>query len=195
MRKIFYLLALLPILILLSCSEKNQEQNVIVNKGPEDEKGHCTISKFKLERKKTFPFNVCDRIELVTYDSLFTNFPIEQRIWKKTILSNSLGRYGFCERVSLNEKQTDSLFAIIYNYESIDDVHLSSACYNPRHAILFYKGNTLVQYFEICFECMGTQYLRNKSRFPKFCNDQWCYLQQFFRDSEIKKRLGKSKCY
>ena len=156
------------------------------------EQGQCTITKWKRKRNEVFPFNVCDRIEIVTYDS--TDGYDLGKIGYSTILTDSIGQYGFCERVPLNEKQIDTLFSIMYGYISIDDLHISAACYNPRHAILFYKGNTLVEYFEICFECMGTEYLRNQSRFPQFCNEQWCYLQEFFKRSGVKKRLGKLNC-
>lgn len=182
--------------MLFSCEQKqientNKQQAQTVNKDS-IEVGQCKLSEWKRKRNDVFPFNVCDRIELVTYNS--TGTYDWGKIGYNTILTDSIGQYGFCERVRLNEKQVDTLFAIIYGYVSIDDEHIRAACYNPRHAILFYKGNTLVEYFEICFECMGTEYLRNQSRFPQFCNEQWCYLQQFFKDVGIKKRLKAIQC-
>jgi len=186
MRKIFFALTFLPVLILFSCNEETNQEQIA-----EHEIGQCIYSKSTRKINDIFPFNACDRIELVTYDSIGKENEFRQIHRARTILTDSLGQYGFCERVRIDSILTDSLFSIFYNYKSIDSMHIRAACYNPRHAILFYKGQTLIEYFEICFECAGTEYLRKESSFPGFCNEQWSYLKQFFRNAGIKTRLDR----
>jgi len=184
MRRIFFTL-ILPVLILFSCGEETNQEQIA-----EHEMGQCVYRKSTRKITEVFPFNTCDRIELVAYDSTDEKYAYKQ-ISRKTVLTDSLAQYGFGERVRIDSILTDSLFSILYNYGSIDSMHIRSACYSPRHAILFYKENTLIEYFEICFECRGTEYLRKESSFPGFCNEQWSYLKQFFKDSGIKTRLNR----
>lgn len=97
MKEIFYLLIFLTVLFSLSCEQKqientNKQPVQTVNKDSL-EQGQCTITKWKRKRKEVFPFNVCDRIEIVTYDS--TGGYDMGKIGYRTILTDSIGQYGF----------------------------------------------------------------------------------------------------
>ena len=96
------------------------------------------------------------------------------------------------DRVALNKNQIDTVFSILYDYRFTTDSTLqeSAACYNPRHAILFYKNDKLIEYLEICFECQRIEHIDKKTKLEVMCFDKWCFLSEYFKHCGMTRYLS-----
>lgn len=128
------------------------------------------------ERRATFPFSEAKKVVLVAFPSPYTVFEDEEdgmlkkdsvdivgwglNVVKTFKLPERETKYIAIEMIELNQNQIDSLSHILINYKLKNDklpetyTVYASGCYEPRNAILFLdSNNTVISYFEICFEC------------------------------------------
>lgn len=128
------------------------------------------------ERRATFPFSEAKKVLLVAFPSPNTIFEDEEddmlkkdsvdivgwglNVVKTFKLPKRETKYIATEMIELNQNQIDSLSHILINYKLKNDklpetyTVYASGCYEPRNAILFLdSNNTVISYFEICFEC------------------------------------------
>lgn len=86
----------------------------------------------------------------------FKNFKNNQVFIKDIYIKN---------KISLSTEQIKELknsFKKEYNDDSV------SACYNPRHLLVFYNGkNNIKGYIEVCFECTNLDASKNTRKFAK----------------------------
>jgi hypothetical protein len=153
----------------------------------------CIYSKSTKSIKTTYPFNVATKIEVISY----ANRP---KISKSTSTDSLIQNGAFIvsnplDRIVLNKFQTDSLFAILYNYNFIEKNHrvVGDDCYEAKHAIIFYQNETAVAFIELCIDC------KNKLKtsgidFGEFCRDKFCILQSFFKFIGIKHEIYDEFC-
>ncbi|GAL85936.1 hypothetical protein MYP_3165 [Sporocytophaga myxococcoides] len=129
------------LLAALSCKESDKTANLVTTDNYENhiKELRCVYSKSKYSKDSVFPFNESNKIELIAYDSTSQADFFGGRIIKMKAPHDSLSRVRIRERVELNGGQIDTLFSILHNYKFSNDHAFgeSSACYNPRHAILF----------------------------------------------------------
>lgn len=193
-----YTLLFLILLAVLSCKESDNHSGKSVSTLTDDYENsikelRCIYSKSKFSRDSVFPFNESNKIELIAYDSTSEADFFGGRITHMKKPHDSLSKVRIRERVVLNTGQTDTLFSIIHDYKFNDDrlYGESAACYNPRHAILFYHDNKLIEVLEICFECQQIEHIDKRSKFGLMCHDKWCYLIQYFKKCGIKSNYSK----
>ena len=128
------------------------------------------------ERRATFPFSEAKKVVLVAFPSPNAVFEDEEddmlkkdsidivgwglNVVKTFKLPERETKYIAIEMIELNQNQIDSLSHILINYKLKNDklpetyTVYASGCYEPRNAILFLdSNNTVISYFEICFEC------------------------------------------
>jgi|GEM_PF-1198150 len=128
------------------------------------------------ERRATFPFSEAKKVVLVAFPSPNTVFEDEEddmlkkdsidivgwglNVLKTYKLPQREDKYIAIEKIELSQNQIDSLSHILINYKLKNDklpetyTVYASGCYEPRNAILFLDTNdTVISYFEICFEC------------------------------------------
>jgi hypothetical protein len=149
-----------------------------------------------LEQKDIYPFSKADKILLYSFKSVYKPFKnyydkIENRC---KIENDTFKIQEVFEVKTIKEKQRKKLFFLCFELkkvkqkfdpnQKIDDG--SVFCYNPRHAIVFLKGNKAFAFLEICFQCKIT---RESARFnfEEFCDERFFLLEKFFRDCGIKK--------
>ncbi|MCK6607840.1 MAG: hypothetical protein L6Q46_05985 [Flavobacterium sp.] len=128
------------------------------------------------ERRATFPFSEAKKVVLVAFPSPNAVFEDEEddmlkkdsidivgwglNVLKTYKLPQREDKYIAIEKIELSQNQIDSLSHILINYKLKNDklpetyTVYASGCYEPRNAILFLDTNdTVISYFEICFEC------------------------------------------
>jgi len=196
------LFSIILIITLFSCKEEVSNTDALNDEMNEQK---CVYKKYPYPKDSVFPFSQADKVEIIAYDSAFGSAFMGGRIHGYTIerLNDSMAtKSNIKDKVELNKNQTDTLFSIFLDY-AFGDANtgiLSAACYNPRHAILFYKEGKLIEYVEICFECGGIEFVDSKSKFSKliydnFCYDKRCYLIEFFKKCGVINNFSdKNKC-
>jgi|GEM_PF-966623 len=175
------------LLTIISCSTKDKaathlstdtNQTELASEDGAVFNGPCVFEK-KDEMKNTFPFNVSDKVELVSYQCRRDSYSNDN-----LISNDKFSVANIKQRVSLGKSQRDSVFSLLYNYKPLPvglDT-LQADCYNPRHSIVFYEKSKAIAFFEICFECGGTRQSKGVD-FGQFCPEKMCMLQTFFKTS------------
>jgi hypothetical protein len=199
MKNIRHIIFLCLITLLFGCdnsSNKSTIENKTVKPSVDSFDGgetSCVYAKTTKKLSETFPFNVADKIEVVSYtcrtcakdyhdsDSLIVD--------NKFIVKNTQ------DKVTLTKSQIDSLFSILYNYKMKRKGNFvyEAACYMPRHSIVFYKNQKPISFLEICFECFNYRQTKNVD-FGEFCDAKYCDLYKFFKSIGIKNGLIDEYC-
>lgn len=166
---------------MFSCSTKDAQKDsasaITDSTTIEVYSGPCKFEKGRIPKDK-FPVSSTDKIELVSYSSRPNSYTDTS-----LIVDGKFKVEYIKQRVTLDKAQTDSLLSILYNVKpfpiGIDTTGLAD-CYNPRHSILFNKGNKTIAFLEVCFECGGTRQSKGVD-FGQFCSEKMCMLQRFFK--------------
>ena len=132
-----------------------------------------------------------DEIRLVSYntkrDIYSSNY--ELKIENDTIKIPSV---NFIDNVILKKKESDKIFNILLKFPEKCTL---ADCYNPRHIILFYKKNKMVEYFEFCAECGGSQSSSKKIKINSICYEQGKELIKVFKEMKLKNDGEESDTY
>ena len=152
------------------------------------DKPACIYRKTDKTISTTYPFDKSDRIGIVSYES-------RNEADNELIKNDSFRVAGIGERIVLNKVQIDTLFSLLYDYQrNKNRGSVSQAdCYNPRHAVVFYKANKAIAFWEICLECGGQRQSTNTD-FEKFCDENICRVQHFFINAGIKEGIIPEMC-
>lgn len=125
------------------------------------------------QRNAAFPFNQAKKVVLVAYspngvhidedgnDIKLDSLAVSKfaKVIEVVDLPSKNLNYIVTEKVALNQIQIEELSNLMLNYKikkvSKGGLLVSPVgCYEPRNAIIFYdKGEKIVSYVEICFEC------------------------------------------
>lgn len=155
MKKILFLIS---ILILISCKKEKIESQ----------------SFSKMITKREFPIKNYSKIELISYYNRVvwdTKYKGEPPIYKVLVDNYRLtfDSTMIQERVVLNKIQEKELLNLIV-CDSCSLEQIESACYNPRHMILFRDAkNRIIGYNEFCIECNASSNSPNLDGFQKYC--------------------------
>ncbi|GEM_PF-843106 len=185
MKKILFLVI---IVFFISCKNKQEEK---------------TFS--KVINKRDFPIKNLSKIELISYynrilwDSKFKGeFPTHKVLvenYKLTFDSTMIQ-----ERVILNKIQEKELLNLMVS-DSCSLDQIESACYNPRHMILFRDNkNRIIAFNEFCLECSSSRNSENLKDFQKYCYyDMSNLFKKFgiklFVESEDKKSIAEEEAF
>lgn len=168
MKKIIFLIA---IILFISC-KKNEEEKIFS----------------KVIDKRDFPIKNFSKIELISYynrvcwDTKFKGeFPTHKILvdnYKLTFDSTMIQ-----ERIILNKDQEKELLNLMVS-DSCSLEQIESACYNPRHMILFRDNkNRIIGYNEFCLECFSSRNSDNLESFQKYC---YFDMENLFKKFGIK---------
>lgn len=132
-----------------------------------------------------------DRIRLVSYNTKrdVYNSNYELKIENDTI---KIPNINFIDNVVLKKKEADKIFEIIL---SPPERGTLADCYNPRHILLFYKKNKMVEFFEFCTECGGSQISSNKIKINSIVTEQGKELIRVFKEMKLKNDGEESDTY
>ena len=185
MKKILFLVI---IVFFISCKNKQEQK---------------TFS--KVINKRDFPIKNLSKIELISYynrilwDSKFKGeFPTHKVLvenYKLTFDSTMIQ-----ERVILNKIQEKELLNLMIS-DSCSFDQIESACYNPRHMILFRDNkNRIIAYNEFCLECSSSRNSENLKDFQKYCYYDMSNLfkkfgMKLFVESEDKKSIVEEEAF
>lgn len=140
------------------------------------------------QRLKNYPFNQAASVLVVSYIADSNPYgEISRKIDYNLPVKNDTICYSkLHEIITLNAAQVDTLTDILFNYKEQSNIHISSACYRPRNALIFLnaKGESFA-YLEICFECGNNRPSNKKSSFDSLCFKQYELLKILFTNSGI----------
>ena len=143
----------------------------------------------KTINKRDFPIKNFSKIELVSYYNRIIWDTVKykgERPSYKMLVDNyklTFDSTMIQERVVLNKSQEKELLNLMVCDTCIPE-ELTSACYDPRHMILFRDSkNRIVGYNEFCINCVGGRNSANLEGFQKYCYSE---MGELFRKFGIK---------
>lgn len=107
----------------------------------------------------------------------------ETAIYFDRITLGGVDENRFKTSVVVDSSTIQEIILLYYqkNTDSIQD-YLYSACYNPRHGIVFYnRSDKIIAYLEVCFECFGTSSTGIFPSYNGFNYKQFKQLKNIFR--------------
>ncbi|MCD0469043.1 hypothetical protein [Flavobacterium sp. JAS] len=135
--------------------------------------------------KRDFPLKNYSKIELVSYYNRVcwdTKYKGESQTYKILVDNYKLtfDSTMIQERVVLNKIQEKELLNLIV-CDTCTLEQIESACYNPRHMILFRDAkNRIIAYNEFCIECNASSNSLNLDGFQKYCySDMGALFKKF----------------
>jgi hypothetical protein len=132
-----------------------------------------------------------DRIRLISYNTKreVYNSNYELKIENDTI---KIPNINFIDNVVLKKNESDKIFDILLTFPEKCTL---ADCYNPRHILLFYKKNKMVEYFEFCAECGGSQSSSKRIKINSICSEQGKQLIKVFKEMKLKNDGEESDTY
>lgn len=127
--------------------------------------------------EETYPFSAANRVEIISY-------PI-RHIWDTTNIDGNtylnegviedgkirIKKSKIIDKIKLSNEETHLLFEVLYNTECRETMEM--ACYDPRHAFLFFdKKNVVFAAIEICFDCLNSEFTDGVVPF------YWCFEKE-----------------
>ena len=148
-------------------------------------------SKMIPEYGSTFPFSIANEAKIISYPN--------RLMWDTTKTDSSvfindgviakgeirLPKAKIRDQIQLNQGDLKELFKILYK-ESCAGDEMTAACYDPRHAIVFYdKNKKAIGAIEVCFECLNSEVSAGIPNIV-FCFDRIGKLQAFMKIRGVK---------
>jgi hypothetical protein len=132
-----------------------------------------------------------DKIRLVSYNTKrdIYSSDYELKIENDTI---KIPNVNYIDNVILKKKESDKIFEILL---SPPERGTLADCYNPRHILLFYKKNKMVEFFEFCAECGGSQISSKKIKINSIVSEQGKELIKVFKEMKLKNDGEESDTY
>ena len=122
-----------------------------------------------------------DKIRLVSYNQHRDVYRSkkELKIENDTI---EIPNIEFIDNIILDKYYSRKIAEVLFSTEK---ECLVADCYNPRHILLFYKNNKIVDFYEFCAECGGSRNSKNIN-FPELCSDKGDIIIQIFKEMKLK---------
>lgn len=141
--------------------------------------GIAIVAFFILNKKSPhdiYPFSEAYKIDLVFYKK-----PISGGLSEKAALDDIAEK-----TVTLTQAEKQEVFDILYNKKNCF-VNYAAACFDPRHALVFYSKDNRIGIIEICLECAGIKSTRGVMKID-LCESKFKDLEVFF--NQIKNKRG-----
>ena len=122
------------------------------------------------------------KIRLISYDTHRKDHGpgrIELKIEKDTI---QIPNIKIIDNIVLDKYFSKKIVEVLLSRENKCIV---SDCYFPRHLILFYKQNKIVDFYEFCAECGGSRQSKNIN-FPHLCSEKGDRIIRIFKEMKLK---------
>lgn len=186
----------IPLLILvLGCQPKSKTivqetlpTDTLETSGTPPYEIECGFRRSGKKPETTFPFSESDRIELVGYEARSRLMKVH---YNELIKDGKFVAPDIHQRVTLSKSKADSLFSILYNFTPrfIPEGPVPVPdCYNPHHAVVFYKNEKAFAFLEICFTCSQTRQTKGVD-VGFFCLSKYCILERFFIENKVDYRI------
>ncbi|MCK6607609.1 MAG: hypothetical protein L6Q46_04800 [Flavobacterium sp.] len=136
----------------------------------------------KIDNTQVESFNKYDKVRLLSYDSHRKVYSKEDYLWIKndTLI---IPKVKIIDNVILSKEYKKQIINVLCSY---DNKNCSMAdCYNPRHILLFYRNNKVVDYYEFCASCGGSTQSRGM-KIPSICTEQGQELIKIFKKMKLK---------
>jgi hypothetical protein len=169
-------------LLLIKC--QNQQKTTLEISNNLD----CLYKDNSSKIKDTFPFSEADKIEVISFSNgEGAVLEIENDAFK--LKDAKVRKRSIKEQVVLKKQEIKNLFSILYNYNTKDSSSIATDCYDPHHAILFYKSDKAIDFLEVCFHCKN---IRNseKESFDGFCAKKYDKLGHFIKQLGFTMNFG-----
>ena len=144
----------------------------------------------KKKTKDIYPFSKCDYIEVISYENRMnwdTINGMSKDYYEYSILENGrmeVFKKNTIEKIRLNKEQNENLLNILYNTNCF--VSEASACYEPRHSLIFYNAeNKPFASIEVCLDCYGSRKTKGIKEI-EFCETKINKLREFLESIGIK---------
>ena len=149
------ILLILSSIFILSCNEKEKKTSELLKK--------------------------YDKIRLISYnthrDVYNSNYKL--KIENDTVI---IPETSIVDNIILDKHYSNKIAAVLL---STENECLMADCYNPRHIILFYRQNKIVDFYEFCAECGGSVQSKNIN-FPQFCTGKGDRIIEIFKEMKLK---------
>jgi len=124
-----------------------------------------------------YPFSEADKIDLVFYKE-----PISGGLSENAAIADIAEKI-----ITLTPWEKQEVFDILYNNKNCF-VNYAAACFDPRHAIVFYSKGDKIGMIEICLECAGIKSTRGVGEID-LCESKFKDLDAFF--NQVKNKMGR----
>jgi hypothetical protein len=149
-----------------------------------------SVSCSKKDNKSSEFLKKYDKIRLISYnthrDVYSSNY--EPKIENDTV---KIPNIKFIDNVILDKYFAEKITEVLFSEEN---ECVLADCYNPRHIILFYKQNKLVDFYEFCAECGGSRQSKNIN-FPELCTDKGDKIIEIFKEMKLKNNGEENENY
>lgn len=136
----------------------------------------------KLNNEQLESFNKYDKVRLLSYSEHRKEFE-KSDIIKLINDSINIPKVEIIDNVVLNNIERDKILKVL---SSKDIENCSYAdCYQPRHILLFYKKNKIIDFYEFCCACGGSRQSRGV-KIPDICTQQGDELINIFKEMKLK---------
>lgn len=135
-----------------------------------------------VQRLRFYPFSISDTVKIVSFRHHNLNHPIR----KDSLLVDSLVEIKVLSKTAINQ-----LTNILYNnfYKKTPNYGISSQCFFPRNAILFFdKNGKMIESIVICFHCNNYETSSEKVEMGDECGQKTEKIRKFFMAKGL--RLG-----
>jgi hypothetical protein len=135
----------------------------------------------KKDNKTTEFLNQYDKIRLLSYNTHRDVYgsKYELKIEDDTV---QVPNIKYVDNVVLNEKFSRKIAEVLL---ATENECVLADCYNPRHIILFYKANKIIDFYEFCAECGGSTSSKN-IKFPALCTGKGDRLIEIFKELKLE---------
>lgn len=149
-----------------------------------------SVSCSKKDNKSSEFLKKYDKIRLISYnthrDVYSSNY--EPKIENDTV---KIPNIKFIDNVILDKYYAEKITEVLFSEEN---ECVLADCYNPRHIILFYKKDKLVDFYEFCAECGGSRQSKNIN-FPELCTDKGDKIIEIFKEMKMKNNGEENENY
>ena len=142
----------------------------------------CSNQKKADNKNEIEAFEKYDKIRLLSYSKHRKEY---ERLKLITISKDSIiiPSVEIVDNVILNKYQREKILNIL----TTKDIEICTLadCYQPRHILLFYKKNKIIDFYEFCCACGGSRQSEG-IKISGICTEQGLELIKIFKEMKLK---------
>ena len=141
-----------------------------------------TSSCSKVNKKELVSFDRYTKIRLVSYTT-YRREASKEDVIKLNSDSILIPNIKIVDNVVLNEENKNKILNVLCS-KDYENCSLAD-CYQPRHILLFYKMNKIVDFYEFCCSC-GDGRFSSGIKVSTICVEQGTELIKIFKEMKLK---------